>query len=159
MVWRKEIHNVIEMIYCYYIHPPFERCHWLLSPCQSLDGGGRVAGQLQAKPRGGAAGAHQLHCSVLRMQRSEVKRGAHKMGGWKSKFKRLSFQFRLRQWSAVNYWSPSMVTMQCVSGCCVNPLSIDNSIYQYFVRVEWTWKEIMMSFNFLVQIQEPELLC
>lgn len=30
-------------------------------------------GQLQAKPRGGSAGAHQLHCSVLRMQRSEVK--------------------------------------------------------------------------------------
>lgn len=33
-----------------------------------------MAGQLQAKSGGGAAGAHQLHCSVLWMQRSEVKR-------------------------------------------------------------------------------------
>lgn len=31
-----------------------------------------MAGQLQAEQRGGAAGPHQLHCSVLRMQRSEV---------------------------------------------------------------------------------------
>lgn len=33
-----------------------------------------MAGQLQAKSGGWDAGAHQLHCSVLWMQRSEVMR-------------------------------------------------------------------------------------
>lgn len=35
--------------------------------------------QLQTEPRGRLAGAHQLHCSVLRMQRSEVKWEAREM--------------------------------------------------------------------------------
>lgn len=43
-------------------------------PCNPADGGGRVAGHLQAKPEGGAAGPRQLRCSILRMQRSEIKR-------------------------------------------------------------------------------------
>lgn len=44
--------------------------------CRPKDGGGGVVVQLQAEPGGGLAGAHQLHCSGLRMQRSEVKREA-----------------------------------------------------------------------------------
>lgn len=35
--------------------------------------------QLQTDPRGRLSGAHQLHCSVLRMQRSEVKWEAREM--------------------------------------------------------------------------------
>lgn len=128
-----------------------ERSHWLLSPCQCQDGGGRVAGQLQAKPRGGAAGARQLHCAVLWMQRSEVRGEPTRSGLGGSKFKRLSFQFQFRQWSAVDYWYPCTVTMRCRGAVLIIGLLTP---YQYFVRVGWKWKGIMYS----SQIEEPKWL-
>lgn len=41
-----------------------------------------------------------------------------------------------------------------MSRCCVNNRPIDNTPYQYFVRVGWKWKGIMYS----SQIEKPEWL-
>lgn len=92
------IHHFIVMRYCC-IHLAFDLSLAFSGCCLPVcltDAGGRVAGQLQAKPKGGVAYSYQLHCSILRMQRSEIKR-AHQMRGGGSKLKRLSFQFQLRQ--------------------------------------------------------------
>lgn len=113
-----------------------ERSHWLLSPCQCQDGGGRVAGQLQAKPRGGAAGARQLHCAVLWMQRSEVRGEPTRSGLGGSKFKRLSFQFQFRQWSAVDYWYPCTVTMRCRGAVLIIGL-----LTTHHINILWEWGE------------------
>lgn len=51
-------------------------------------------------------------------------------GGCGSKFNRLSFQFQHRKWSAVNYWSPSMLTMQYLEAALI--LSIDDSNISIF---------------------------
>lgn len=67
--------------------------------CNPADGGGRVAGQLQAKQEGGAAGPLKLCCSILRMQRSEIKgereREPHRVSGRRGvRVEEIIFPFR-----------------------------------------------------------------
>lgn len=63
-------------------------------------------------------------------------RGSPRDRGWESKFKRLSFQFRLQQWSAVNYWSLSMVTMQRVEAVFILSL-----LTTQYINILWAWIE------------------
>lgn len=142
MVGRKveaEIHNVIQMISCCYIHLPFN-----LSPAFSL-----VAISLsiwrrwwtsgwtatsEAERRGCWCSSTSLFSPVDAKVRGQER--AHETRGWGSKFKRLSSQFQLRQWSAVDYWSPSMVAIQCLGAVLIICL-----LTTHHINILWEWNE------------------
>lgn len=128
------IHHFIVMRYCC-IHLAFDLSLAFSGCCLPVcltDAGGRVAGQLQAKPKGGVAYSYQLHCSILRMQRSEIKR-AHQMRGGGVKVEEIIFPI-----SAQAMISSQLLIWQhgndALLKLCV--LCHDNSLYQSIVSYE-----------------------
>ena len=113
---RAWIHYVIQMTYCYIIHLPF----WseptvLIGLSLAVHFKTVVDEWLDCYKRSRETGLLVLINFIVQScgckgQRSRWSPPDEWWGG--SEFKRLSFQFQLRRWSAVNYWSSSMVTMQ-----------------------------------------------
>ena len=113
--FRAWIHYVIQMMYCYIIHLPFWSEPTVLIGLFLVVHFKTVVDEwLDCYKRSRETGLLVLINFIVRScgckgQRSRWSPPDETWGG--SEFKRLSLQFQLRRWSAVNYWSSSVVTM------------------------------------------------
>lgn len=135
-VWAG-IHNVIQMRYCCCIHLPFDLSLVFSLAALSLWILQTVVDEwLDSYKRSQKAGLLVLINFIVRSCgcKGQRSRESPPDEGWGSKLKRLSFQFQLRQWSTVNYWSPSMVTMPC-------PGSVLCLLTTHHIDILWEWNE------------------